>query len=351
MRMIDLRSDTVTQPTARMRQATVEAEVGDDGYGEDPTVNKLENVASTLLGKEAAVFVASGTMADLVSILTHCQRGDQMIVGDRSHVFQDEMGAASALGGIHVRTVRNDARGMLDPDEVEAAMRRSSLHQPRTALVCLENTHNRCGGAVLDADDIGSIANIAHSHSAPVHLDGARIFNAAVALNVPVADLARSADTVSFCLSKGLSCPVGSLVCGTREVVTRVREFRRMVGGNMRQAGILAAAGLVALDSMVARLAEDHATARRLTAGLARLSGLAVEPERVQTNIVVFDVVNLKPLEFIARLRERGVLVSYPGGNTIRMVTHRGITVQYVDEAIGVIEDVLRGPPGNVSSR
>ncbi|MBI4199278.1 MAG: low-specificity L-threonine aldolase [Chloroflexi bacterium] len=346
MRTIDLRSDTVTQPTPEMRRAMAEAEVGDDVYGEDPTVNRLEAVAAARLGKEAAAFVASGTMANLTSALTHCQRGDEMLVGDRAHVFLNEVGAVSALGGIHVRTVRNTPRGMLDPEEAEAAVRRPGIHQPRTALVCLENTHNWCGGAVLDTEDTAAIAQVAQRHGAALHIDGARIFNAAVALKVPAAELARAADTVSFCLSKGLSCPVGSLVCGTRETIARVRKHRKMVGGGMRQAGILAAAGLVALDTMVDRLAEDHANARRLALGLARLQGLALDGDSVQTNIVAFEVVAMRAEEFMAQLKERGVLTSYLGGRRVRMVTHYGIVAVDIDEALTVVEAVVRQRDG-----
>ena len=235
MRTIDLRSDTVTHPTLEMRRAMAEAEVGDDVFGEDPTVNRLEAIAAQRLGKEAAVFVASGTMANLVSVLAHCQRGDEMIVGSMAHIFHNEVGAVSALGGVHVRTVPNDARGMMQLEEVEAAVRSpDNLHHPRTALLCLENTHNLCSGGVLDSEDVAALAEVAHRHDAAVHVDGARIFNAAVYLGVPAAEQARQADTVSFCLSKGLSCPVGSLVCGSGEVIARVRKNRKMVGGGMR---------------------------------------------------------------------------------------------------------------------
>ena len=343
MRTIDLRSDTVTHPTPEMRRAMAEAEVGDDVFGEDPTVNRLEAIAAQRLGKEAAVFVASGTMANLVSVLAHCQRGDEMIVGSMAHIFHNEVGAVSALGGVHVRTVPNDARGMMQLEEVEAAVRSpDNLHHPRTALLCLENTHNLCSGGVLDSEDVAALAEVAHRHDAAVHVDGARIFNAAVYLGVPAAELARQADTVSFCLSKGLSCPVGSLVCGSGEVIARVRKNRKMVGGGMRQAGIIAAAGLVALDTMVDRLAEDHANATRLAAGLAGLPGILLDPELAQTNIVIFEVSAQPALEFIGALKAKGVLVTYPGGRKIRMVTHHGIGAEEVEEALDVVEVVVR---------
>ena len=343
MPLIDLRSDTVTHPTPEMRQAMAEAEVGDDVYGEDPTVNLLEAMAAERLGKEAALFVASGSMANLVSGLTHCQRGDEMLLGSEAHIFHNEVGAIAALGGVQVRTVPNDSRGMMDPNEVEAAIRPpNNLHQPRTALVCLENTHNRCSGAVLDSEDVGAIAELAHRHDANVHIDGARIFNAAVALGVSPAELASQGDTVSFCLSKGLSCPVGSLVCGSQEVIDQARKNRKIVGGGMRQAGIIAAAGVVALETMVDRLAEDHANAKRLAKGLARMPGLSFDPDAIQTNIVIFEVTDRPAPQLIDSLKDGGVLTTYTGGRRVRMVTHYGIGPEDIDEALNVTETVTR---------
>ena len=343
MRVIDLRSDTVTQPTPEMRRAMAEAEVGDDVYGEDPTVNHLEEMAARRMGKEAALFVVSGTMANLVSGLTHCQRGDEMIAGSEAHVFHNEVGSISALGGVQVRTVPNDSRGMMAPHEVEAAIRLPSIQQPRTALICLENTHNRCGGGVLDSEDIGAIAEVARRHDVALHIDGARIFNAAVALGVTPAELARPADTISFCLSKGLSCPVGSLVCGSQEFIARARKNRKMVGGGMRQAGIIAAAGIVALETMVDRLAEDHANAKRLAMGLAHLRGLRLESDTVQTNIVIFEVMDRPARDFMDALKSRGALSSFVSGRKVRMVTHYGIGPEDVDEALNILEAVTRG--------
>ena len=343
MRTIDLRSDTVTQPTPEMRRAMAEAEVGDDVFGEDPTVNRLEEMAARRLEKEAAVLVVSGTMANLVSGLTHCQRGDEVIVGSEAHIFHNEVGGISALGGIHVRTVSNSPRGMMAPDEVEAAIRLPGIHQPRTALIILENTHNRCGGAALDSEDTSAIAEVAHRHDVSLHIDGARIFNAAVALGVSPVDLARPADTVSFCLSKGLSCPVGSLICGSREFIARARKNRKMVGGGMRQAGIIAAAGIVALETMVDRLAEDHANARRLALGLARLRGLRLDSDTVQTNIVIFEVVDRPAKAFMDDVKNRGVLSSYVSGRKVRMVTHYGITADDIDDALNAVEAAAGG--------
>ena len=347
MRTIDLRSDTVTHPTPEMRRAMAEAEVGDDVFGEDPTVNRLEAAAATRLGKEDAVFVPSGTMANLASVMAHCQRGDEMIVGSEAHLLHNEVGGAAAVGSVHVRTVSNDARGMMDPEEVEAAVRApGNMHHPRTALVCLENTHNRCGGGVLDSEDVGVLADVAHRHDAAVHIDGARIFNAAVYLGVSPVELARPADTVSFCLSKGLSCPVGSLVCGSTEMIARVRRSRKVLGGGMRQAGIIAAAGLVALDTMVDRLNEDHDNARALARGLASVPGIGLDAESVQTNIVMVEVVDRPVQEFIAALKDRGVLVTYPGGKRVRMVTHYGIDEDDIEEALSIVESVARDKSG-----
>ena len=342
MRIIDLRSDTVTHPTPEMRRAMAEAEVGDDVYGEDPTVNRLEAMAAERLGKEAAVSVASGSMANLVSGLTHCQRGDEMVLGHMSHILMYEVAAIAALGGVQVRTVANDSRGMLDPDEVESVIRPANIHQPRTAMVGLENTHNRRSGGVLTPEDVSAIGDVAHRYDAALHVDGARIFNAAVALGVPVADLVRPADTVSFCLSKGLSCPVGSLVCGSGDVIERVRKNRKMVGGGMRQAGILAAAGIIALDSMVDRLADDHANASRLAQGLAAMPGISLDPDSIQTNLVIFEVTNRPATELIVALKEQGLLASYADGQRVRMVTHYGIGEEDIDDALNVAEAVAR---------
>ncbi len=339
---IDLRSDTVTHPTPEMRRAMAEAEVGDDGLGEDPTVIRLEEKAARMMGKEAALFVPSGTMGNLVALLTHTQRGDEVIVGDRAHVFLNEVGGASALGGLLLRQVPNQPNGTLDLDMVEAAIRRPGLAFPFSRLLCLENTHNFCSGAVLDAEYTQAACDLAHRRGLSVHLDGARIFNAAVALGVPVTRLTGPVDTVTFCLSKGLSCPVGSLLCGEKEFIARARRVRRMVGGGMRQAGIVAAAGLVALDTMVERLAEDHANARALAKGLASIPGVVLDPERVQTNIVIFDVAGGRSApEVLEALAAKGLKVSYVGGASLRMVTHHGITASDVEEAVEITRGVM----------
>ncbi len=345
--MIDLRSDTVTLPTPRMREAMYRAEVGDDVFGEDPTVNRLQEMAAERVGKEAALFVASGTMANLVSVLTHCGRGDEMIVGDRAHMFLYEAGGASALGGVHVRTVPNQPDGTLRPADVEAAIRPDNVHFPRSRLVALENTHNRCGGAALSAEQIHAVAAVAHAHGLRVHLDGARIFNAAIALGVPASTLAAEADSVSFCLSKGLSAPVGSLVCGSHEFIAEARRNRKIVGGGMRQAGVLAAAGIVALEEMIDRLAEDHANARLLAEAIAEIPGLAIDPRTVQTNIVIFEVADpaLTPAELSRRLLAEGVKINPIEERKLRAVTHYGIERAHIEEAIRALRRaVVSGP-------
>ncbi|MBI4233702.1 MAG: low-specificity L-threonine aldolase [Chloroflexi bacterium] len=345
MKVVDLRSDTVTLPTPAMRKAMAEAECGDDVWGEDPTVQRLERMAADLMGKESAVFTASGTMSNLLAVLSWCRRGDEVVVGSEAHMFWNEVGGASALGGVVLRTVPNDERGMMDPHAVEAAIRPENIHYPPTTLVCLENTHNRCSGAVLTPEDTGAVAEVARRHGIPLHLDGARIFNAAVYLGVPARGLAAPADSVSFCLSKGLSAPIGSLLCGSAAFVQRARKWRKMVGGGMRQVGVIAAAGIVALGTMIDRLAEDHENARRLAHGLARIPGIRLEPGRVQTNIVIFEWTGGPAPDFLKRLDARGVKGSYVGGSRIRMVTHYGVSAQDVDDALAVVEAAAREAP------
>jgi threonine aldolase len=334
IRIIDLRSDTVTLPTPAMRRAIAEAELGDDVYREDPTVNRLEAIAAEKLGKEAALLTVSGTMSNLVALLTHCQRGDEVVLGDEAHIFHYEVAGAAALGGLELRTIPNDSRGRLHPKDVEEAIRLPDIHHPRTGLVCLENTHNRSGGAVLSEADMEAVAQVARRWGIPVHLDGARIFNAAVALGVPAANLARQADSVAFSLCKGLACPVGSLLCGSGEFIERARKYRKMVGGGMRQAGIIAAAGIVALDSMIDRLQEDHDNAKLLVQGLAGLPLLRLDPASGQSNMVSLQVEGIPALELEGRLADAGILVTYMGGQRLRLVTHYGIERADVEGAV-----------------
>lgn len=336
--MIDLRSDTVTQPTPEMREAMYKAEVGDDVYSDDPTINRLQAMAAAKMGKEDALFVASGTMGNLVALMTHCQRGEEIIVGDRAHIFKDEVGSFSALGGISSYQVPNNADGTLSLDRVEAAIRGSDIHEPRTKLIALENTQNYCGGVVIKPQYMQAVRALADQHNLKIHLDGARLFNAAVALQVDVKELTREADSVSFCLSKGLGAPVGSLLCGAKEFIAEARRVRKMLGGGLRQAGILAAAGIVALEKMIDRLADDHANARRLAEGLADTPGFVIDLDRVQTNLVYFDLdrnAKTSPQEVIDHMRRHQVdLGGYFAGRSFRAVTHVWIDRVDIDHAL-----------------
>jgi threonine aldolase len=343
VRTIDLRSDTVTQPTEAMRKAMYKAELGDDVYGEDPTVNRLEALSAEMAGKEAALFVVSGTMGNLVSVLTHCGRGDEVIMGDQAHTFLYEAGGVSALGGVPVHTVPNLPDGMLDPGQVEAAIRTENIHFPPSRLICLENTHNRCGGAVLTVEQMASIRQIATRYGVALHLDGARVFNAAVALGVPMRSIAAQVDSIQFCLSKGLAAPVGSIIAGTAAYIASARRIRKMVGGGMRQAGVLAAAGIVALEQMVDRLGEDHANARRLAEGLSAIPGVSVNPASVQTNIVLFGLED--PSQSLSQLQQGiaayGVRANPMDPRHLRAVTHYGITTDDIDATLAAVRQVM----------
>jgi threonine aldolase len=343
MKVIDLRSDTVTHPTPEMRQAMFEAEVGDDVYREDPTVNRLEVMAAGIMGKEDALFTTSGTQSNLIAVLTHTKHGDEIIVGDEAHIFWYEVGGAAVLGGVIMHTLPTDSCGRLNPDDIDQAIRSKDIHYPETTLLCLENTHNRCGGAVLTPDYTDEVCNLAHTRGLKVHLDGARIFNAAIALGVPACVLAQNSDSVALCLSKGLSAPVGSLLCGRKDFVERARKFRKMLGGGMRQAGVIAAAGIVALETMVDRLAEDHANARRLAQGLAGIKGIRLAQDDIPTNIVMFYLSpELSVVEFVEDLEKAGVKIGLRDGRPFRAVTHRMVSSSDIDEALTRIEAVCR---------
>jgi threonine aldolase len=343
---IDLRSDTVTQPTPEMREAMVRAELGDDVFGDDPTVNHLEEMAAAKMGKESAVFVASGTMGNLVSLLTHCRRGEEVIVGGQAHIFRYEAGGSSALGGIAQFQIPNKPDGTLPLDQVEAAIRGNDQHEARTRLIALENTHNRCGGAVLSIDYLEQVRALADKHNLRVHLDGARVFNASVALSVDVKEIARHADSVMFCLSKGLGAPVGSVICGSREFIAQARRYRKMLGGGMRQAGVLAAAGIVALNTMINRIADDHANARCLAEGLKDLPGVMIDVNRVQTNIIYFDLtpaVKSTGQAIAQRMLERRIKILDPGpSRRFRFVTHVWVDRNDVDRVIAAIKTALQ---------
>jgi threonine aldolase len=344
---IDLRSDTVTKPSPAMREAMYRAEVGDDVYGEDPTVNQLEELATSMLGKEAALFVVSGTMGNAVSMLTHCRRGDEIVMGDRSHTYLYEVGGPARLNGSPVRAVPNLPDGTLDRERLAHSFLGDDIHEARTGLLCLENTHNMCGGRVLSAETLRELAEPAHRRGLPVHLDGARIFNAAVALGAPVSELAAEVDSVQFCLSKGLSAPVGSMVVGSRAFIDEARRVRKLLGGGMRQAGVIAAAGVVALSEMVDRLAEDRANAKRLAEGLANIPGIAIQPETIESNILFFGVTDAqgRPADntrLVEEVAAAGVLLSGDDGR-IRAVTHYGIAEANIDHVLSVISQAMQG--------
>lgn len=340
--MIDLRSDTVTKPTEAMRQAMATAEVGDDVFREDPTVKLLEAEAAEIFGKEAGLFVPSGTMGNQIAVLTHTSRGDEVILEAEAHLFYYEVGGLGALAGVQTRTVKGD-KGVLSADQVRDAIRLSDIHFPRTSLICLENTHNRAGGRVMNLEQMSAIGNVAKEFNIPIHLDGARVFNAAVALNINVKLLTQDCDSVMFCLSKGLGAPVGSLLVGSSTWIEKARRWRKMLGGGMRQVGVLAAAGLIALKEMPSRLAEDHALAKTLAVGLAEIKGVKVDPDSVETNIVIVNIGETKksvPVVLKA-LEQEGVKAVSFGGSLIRFVTHKDVNAQQIEEVKVKVNKVL----------
>jgi threonine aldolase len=338
---IDLRSDTVTMPTPEMRQAMATAPLGDDVFGDDPMVNQLEAVAAARLGKEAAVFLPSGTMGNVVGVAVNTHAGEELIADAEAHVFLYEGAGAATLAGVQIRPVTTEA-GVMTPAQIEAALRpRNDFHQPLTAAVSFEDTHNRHGGVVWPLDDLRAAFEAARAHGLRVHLDGARIFNASVASGVDVANIAACADTVTFCLSKGLACPAGSVFCGSAEAVDQARRWRKRLGGAMRQAGVIAATGLIALDTMVDRLAEDHSNARTLAEGLAELPGVTCDLSRVQTNLVFIDLDRMTGPNFEEECRKRGLLGGATGGHRVRFVTHYGITAGDIQSTLKICEDVL----------
>ncbi|TKB70901.1 MAG: low-specificity L-threonine aldolase [Nitrospira sp.] len=342
--MIDLRSDTVTKPTDEMRKAMARAEVGDDVYGEDPTINRLQDMAAAMLGKRFALFVPSGTMANQLAIRSHTQPGQEIIVESKSHIVRYEQGAAGALAGVQLHWVTGE-RGIMTVEQVEAAIRPNDPHSITTALICIENTHNAGGGTIYPLSTIEKIRALAVRHGIPMHLDGARLFNAVVATTLPPTVYAQHFETVSLCLSKGLGAPVGSLlISNDQRLMDRARRFRRMYGGAMRQAGILAAAGIYALERHVARLRTDHEHAKKLARQLQHISAIQIAPQHVETNIVIFDIVDehRSPAELVAALKEHGVLINAVGGQSYRAVTHLHITDKQIDEAADVFANVLK---------
>lgn len=351
-KVIELRSDTFTLPTPAMRRAMADAEVGDDQYGEDPTVNRLERRSAEIVGKEAAVYVASGMLGNLCGVLSQTERGDEVILGDLAHIYQNEMGASFVLGSIQPRLVPN-RNGLPSLADIEGAIRPAGMY-PRTALICLENTHNNCGGSVITADETEAVADLAHRRGMRVHLDGARIFNAAAALGVEARELCAPVDTIQFCFSKGLSAPVGSILCGSAETIAKARRVRKLLGGAMRQAGVIAAAALVALEEMRDRLVEDHRNAKAFAKGLAEIRGIRIDADRVVTNIVSFEVDPewMDAGAFAKACAERGLKVSRYLGNSprLRAVTHYGIEPSDIDEALSVVATVLSGARSTVAA-
>ena len=344
MNTIDLRSDTLTQPTKKMRKAMAEAKVGDDVFSEDPTVNRLEKIAASRMGKEAAVFVPSGTMGNLISMLSHCSRGDEVILGDQSHIFLNEVGGISALGGIHPHIISNESDGTLNLETVEKKIRASDLHYPPTRVIALENTHNYCMGSPIKPEYMQQIGNLAKRYNLKIHVDGARIFNASVAMRVDVKDLVREVDSVMFCLSKGLSAPVGSLVCGNKKFIDEARKWRKMVGGGMRQSGHLAAAGIIALDELVNELKKDHSNAQALAQGLSMLRGIVLKPALIKTNIIFFSLEHpaLSPEEYLKKLELQGIKMLMIEPGVFRAVLHREISEFQVEQVIRTSEELTK---------
>ena len=334
MKVIDLRSDTVTKPTAEMRAAMLAAEVGDDVYGEDPTVNRLEALAAATLGKEAALFVCSGTQSNLLALLSHCERGDEYIVGQQGHTYKYEGGGAAVLGSIQPQPLDYEADGSLDLGRVESAIKPDDPHFAKTKLLCLENTQ---GGKVLPLEYLKRAQEFTRARGLGLHLDGARIFNAAVHLKVPVTEVSRYFDSVSVCLSKGLGAPVGSVLCGTKALVAKARRWRKVVGGGMRQAGVLAAAGIYALENNVERLATDHENARALARALSGIEGVAVAPNGAQTNMLYINVEPQRSVRMREYLKSQGILIS--GQGSIRLVTHLDIDRADVDRVAASVKE------------
>jgi threonine aldolase len=344
MEYIDLRSDTVTLPTPAMREAMAKAIVGDDVFGDDPTINQLQELAAAKTGKEAALFVASGTMGNLAALLAHCNRGDEIILGQRTHVFLHEGGGISSLGGIHSRQLKEQPDGSLALDEVEAAIRADDDHEPITRLVEIENTHNACGGVYQSPAYIKQLADFAHARGLLVHMDGARLFNSAVAQAIDVRELTGPVDSVTFCLSKGLCAPVGSILCGSAEFIKKARRNRKHLGGGMRQAGILAAAGIISLESMVERLGDDHRRAANLAKGLGKIPAIQLVHEKPATNMVFINLaetVRISAEQIEQKLKEYGILALASGPRRFRLVTHYGIEDQDIDRAISAFREIL----------
>lgn len=339
--MIDFRSDTVTHPTPEMREAMAYAEVGDDVYGDDPTVNALEEKSADLLGKEAALFTASGTMANLIAVLVHCARGDEAVMGTQGHTFLHEVGGISALGGVFPQLIPNKADGTMSLDDVRAAIREDDIHHPETRLFIVENTQNACGGMPISADYMRAFSAIIKPKGINLHVDGARLFNAAAALEQPAETLVSDADSVMFCLSKGLCAPIGSILCGRAEFISHARKIRKQLGGGMRQAGIIAAAGIIAIEKMTQRLGEDHARAKKLANDISNIDGVILDKGEPRSNMVYIKIADnhtVSPGELIDTCKQNGILIGQSGPRHFRFVLHYWIDDRDVDQLISILE-------------
>jgi len=343
--LIDFRSDTVTQPTEEMRSAMASAEVGDDVYGEDPTVNLLEEKTAQLLNKEAALFTASGTMGNLIAVLSHCGRGDEAVMGSQGHTFLHEVGGISALGGVFPQLVPSKPDGTISLDDLQSAIREEDIHHPETKLIIIENTQNACGGVPISTDYMQSVAQIIKPHEIKLHVDGARIFNAAVALGESTAALTAEADSIMFCLSKGLCAPVGSMLCGKRDFIFRARKIRKQLGGGMRQAGIIAAAGILAIEKMTQRLEEDHIRAKNLAGGLDDVQGIILDKGEPQTNMVYMKLADdhpMQPAELTEICKAQNILIGQSGPRHFRFVMHYWINDNDVESVLSVISKAMK---------
>ena len=342
--IIDLRSDTVTLPSEDMLDAIKSVKLGDDVFSEDPTVNSLQEKAASTMGKEDALLVPSGTMGNLVSILAHCNRGDEVILGDQAHTFLYEAGGISAFGGIHSRQLKNNDDGTIDLDQIEASIREENVHFPPTTLISIENTHNRCFGAALTPDYTSKVSEIAKKNNCTVHLDGARLFNASVALDLDVKELTKDVDSLTFCLSKGLSSPVGSIVCGTSDFIKKARHLRKALGGGMRQAGVIAKFGEFSLDHMINQIKKDHKNAKMLGEGLSNISGIDIDIEKIHSNIVYFKLDESKSSfsnKMVQLMNDKGILFFEVSPNRYRLVTHYGIDSNHIESVLMVFNEIL----------
>jgi len=343
--MIDLRSDTVTMPSDEMKQFMFNAPLGDDVYGDDPTINSLERKSSDIFGKEASLFVPSGTMANLISVLTHCNRGDEIILGNKSHIFVYEAGGSSVFGGVHSHQLNNNDDGTIDLNDIKNSVRNiEDAHHPKSRLVCLENTHNICYGVPINENYFNKVKQIVDQHNLKLHIDGARIFNAAVALNTTVKKLAKNADSITCCLSKGLAAPVGSLIMGNKDFISKARHIRKALGGGMRQSGLLASAGIYSFNNMIERLEEDHNNAQLLALGLSEIDEIKIDLDKIYTNIIFFNLQNtsIKDAELISQLLNNNIKIDSKGNRKFRMVTHYGIEKNDISTVVNQIKIILK---------